>query len=75
MPALVSTPITPRAEPGCSLALTHIVATECITDPITKRRKGSPHIASPPKRTRVDKSSLKVNGTFDLEVLVVFFSC
>src|SRR4051812_12885452 len=37
-------------------------ATERIADPTTRKRKSSPHIASPPKRTRVDKSSLRING-------------
>jgi len=62
MPALVSTPTTSRAEPRCSLALTHIVATEHIADPTTRKRKSPPPIAPPPKKTRVDKSSLKING-------------
>jgi hypothetical protein len=60
--ALVSTPTTSKAEPGCSLALTHIVATERIADHTTRKRKSSPHIASPPKRTRVNKSRLRMNG-------------
>src|SRR5271170_611174 len=65
MPTLVSAPTTSKAEPGCSLALIHIIATEHIGDPTTKKRK-SPHhtpIASPPKRIRVDGSSVIFNGT------------
>jgi hypothetical protein len=62
MPALVS---TSRAKPRCSLALTHIVATERIADLTTRKRKSSPHIAPPPKRTRVYKSSLRVNGKLE----------
>jgi hypothetical protein len=44
-----------------------IIATERIAGPITRKRKSPPHThrASPPKRTRVDTSSLTINGKLE----------
>jgi hypothetical protein len=43
----------------------HIIATEHIAGPTTRKRKNPPHphIASPPKKTRVDGSSVIFNDT------------
>src|SRR4051794_35833870 len=45
----------------------HTIAIEHIAGPTTTKRKNPPHphIASPPKRTRVDTSSLIINGELE----------
>ena len=61
MPELVS---TPELNLDVLFTLIHIIATEHIGGPITRKRKDPPdtHMAPPPKRTQVRGSTLIGNG-------------
>jgi hypothetical protein len=64
MPQLVSTPTLPELNLDVLFTLIHIIATEHIGGPPARKRKNPlpTHMASPPKRTRVNGSSLIING-------------